>query len=343
MGSQPARTATSGSPILPAIGSINPTTDAITEYAVPDTGTDAIAITAGPDGNVWFTDPGTNAIGVATLTTSQLVVTTQPPASVTAGSAFRADGRGREQLGQPDHLVQRHGNRGAGEQPRRRHPRRHPVRDGLGRLATFSGLTLNKAAAGYTLTSPAAALARASPSAITVTPAAPTQLVITTEPPAIVKLNGAFGLQASIEDQYGNVVTTDTNTVTVAFANNPTGATLSGTLSVAASQGVATFSGLEINKTGTGYTLQVTSSGLSSAVSSAIDVTKTGKAIIAPPSPTGTTAPDSLLAPLVFDSPGIPGLPGDSRNALAGPDRRSCRLAIEVSSSAGEASPFSVG
>ena len=61
--------------------------------------------------------------------------------------------------------------------------------------------------------------------AITVTPAAATQLVITQQPPATVKVNSAFGLQASIEDQYGNVVTTATNTVSVAFANNPTGAT----------------------------------------------------------------------------------------------------------------------
>ena len=34
-------------------------------------------------------------------------------------------------------------------------------------------------------------------------------------------------------------------------------------------------------------------------------MTKTGKAIIAHPSQIGTTAPDPLLAPLVFDSPGF--------------------------------------
>ena len=67
----------------------------------PLRGANPVGITAGPDGNIWFTDSGTNAIGVATLTTSQLVVTQQPPASVTAGSAFRPDGRGRGQLGQP--------------------------------------------------------------------------------------------------------------------------------------------------------------------------------------------------------------------------------------------------
>ncbi len=93
-------------------------------------------------------------------------------------------------------------------------------------------------------------------------------------------MNKGFGLQASIEDQYGNVVTTATNTVNVAFANNPTGATLGGTLTVTASQGVATFSGLTINKTGSGYAIRVSSSGLSSAVSSAISVTKKAGAVI---------------------------------------------------------------
>ena len=88
------------------------------------------------------------------------------------------------------------------------------------------------------------------------------------------------------------MVTTATNTVTVAFANNPTGATLGGTLSVTASQGVATFSGLTINKMGSGYTLQVTSSGLSSAVSTAINVTKTRKS----PTPSGTAAAIGVIA-----------------------------------------------
>ncbi len=123
-----------------------------------------------------------------------------------------------------------------------------------------------------------------------VTPAAATQLVITTQPPAAVKVNTGFGFQASIEDQYGNVVTAANNPVTVAFGNNPTGATLGGTLAVTANQGVASFSGLTINKTGSSYTLQVTSSGLSSAVTSAINVTKTGKSGAA----SGTTATGSL-------------------------------------------------
>jgi hypothetical protein len=110
-------------------------------------------------------------------------------------------------------------------------------------------------------------------------------------------------MNASIEDAYGNVVTTASNSVSVAFANNPTGATLGGTLTVNASQGVATFSGLTINKTGSGYTLRVSSSGLSSAVTNPINVTNTGKAVSSLPTPESTS--DPLLAPLVFDSPDL--------------------------------------
>ena len=113
---------------------------------------------------------------------------------------------------------------------------------------------------------------------MTVTPAAATQLVITQQPPATVKVSTAFTMKASIEDAYGNVVTTASGTVSVAFANNPTGATLGGTLSVTASQGVASFTNLTINKIGSGYTLQVSSSGLTSATSNPINVTKNGKA-----------------------------------------------------------------
>ena len=108
----------------------------------------------------------------------------------------------------------------------------------------------------------------------------------------------------SVEDQYGNVVTSATNTVKVALDNNPGGAKLGGTTSMKASNGVATFSGLTINKTGNGYTLELTSSGLASAVTSGINVTTSGDSVTVTGSP-AASAPDPLLAPLVFDSPGF--------------------------------------
>ena len=73
------------------------------------------------------------------------------------------------------------------------------------------------------------------------------------------------------------MVTTATNTVSVAFANNPTGATLGGTRSVTASGGVATFSGSHDQQDGLRLHAPAPSSGLSSAVTSPINVTKTGK------------------------------------------------------------------
>ena len=57
-----------------------------------------------------------------------------------------------------------------------------------------------------------------------------------------------------VEDSLGNVVATDTSSVTLAIGSNPGGGTLSGTLTVAAVNGVATFSNLSINEPG-GYTL----------------------------------------------------------------------------------------
>jgi hypothetical protein len=112
-------------------------------------------------------------------------------------------------------------------------------------------------------------------------------------------------MKASIEDPYGNVVTTATGTVNVAFANNPTGATLGGTTGVIASQGVASFTNLTINKTGSGYTLQVTSTGLTPATSSPINVTKSRKAPVRLLAPAGNPSPDLSLAPLVLDSPDL--------------------------------------
>src|SRR5262249_13768346 len=142
-------------------------------------------------------------------------------------------------------------------------------------------------------------------SAMTVTPAAATQLVITQQPPSTVQVNKTFALNASIEDAYGNVVTTASGTVSVAFAGNPTGATLGGTLTVTASQGVASFTNLTISKTGSGYTLRVTSSGLPSVTSNPINVTKNGQTATSLLAPAVSPATDLALAPLVLDSPDL--------------------------------------
>ena len=65
-------------------------------------------------------------------------------------------------------------------------------------------------------------------------------------------------------DHYDNLVTSDnTDQVTIAIGTNAGGGTLSGTTTVTASGGVATFSNLSISQPGTGYTLRATTGSLS--------------------------------------------------------------------------------
>ena len=331
------------------IGMINPTTHAITEFAVPTAGRSPgdhggprrqplvhrgrqrarsgrstrrptpspsspsptpvpgpNGITTGPDGNLWFTDRGdATRSGSSPCTRTNLVVTQQPPASVTAGSGFGLTVQAQDSSG---NLITSFN--GTVTVALASNPGGATLGGTLtvtasGGVATFSGLTLTKAASGYTLAATTGGLGQGVTSAMTVTPAAATQLVITQQPPATVKVSSPFALKASIADAYGNVVTTASGTVSVAFANNPTGATLGGTLTVAVSQGVASFTNLTINKIGSGYTLRVSSSGLTSATSNPINVTKNGKATSTLFAPAGDPATDLSLAPLVLDSPDL--------------------------------------
>src|SRR2546422_9553890 len=70
-----------------------------------------------------------------------------------------------------------------------------------------------------------------------------------------------FRSKLRAEDAHGNKVARFTGNVTVALVNNPGGATLSGTTTVAAVDGDATFYDLSLDKTGTGYTLTASASG----------------------------------------------------------------------------------
>ena len=86
----------------------------------------------------------------------------------------------------------------------------------------------------------------------------------------------------AVQDQFGNTVTTDASTVTLGIANNAGGGTLSGTLTKTAVAGVATFSGLSIDKIGTGYTLTATDGSLTSATSNPFNITTAISSGVAP-------------------------------------------------------------
>ena len=79
----------------------------------------------------------------------------------------------------------------------------------------------------------------------------------------------------AVEDANGNVETSDNaTTVSLAIGTNPGGGTLSGGSAVTVATGIATFSGLSINKAGTGYTLTASSTpSYTAATSAAFNIT----------------------------------------------------------------------
>src|SRR6266699_5271790 len=130
------------------------------------------------------------------------------------------------------------------------------------------------------LTACALALGACAASSPTGTASVATKLAFTVQPGAAAAGTAiAPALQVAIQDASGNTVTRAMTSVTVALGANPSGASLFGTVTVAAVNGVATFSTLSVNDVGTGYTLTASASGLTGATSASFNITA------APPPP----------------------------------------------------------
>jgi len=109
---------------------------------------------------------------------------------------------------------------------------------------------------------------------IAVGPAPAAKLAFRTQPSSVSAGTPIVpAIQVAVVDASGNTVLTATNSVTVAIGTNPPGGTLSGTTTVAAAHGVATFSTLSIDKAASGYTLTAAATGLTSANSDTFTVT----------------------------------------------------------------------
>jgi hypothetical protein len=111
--------------------------------------------------------------------------------------------------------------------------------------------------------------------AFTITPAAPDHLLFLQQP-----ADTAAGqtirpaVTVAVVDAFGNVETGDnSDAVTLALGTNPSGGTLSGTLTVTVSGGLATFSDLSVDLAGDGYTLHATATRLVDADSHAFRIT----------------------------------------------------------------------
>ncbi len=132
-------------------------------------------------------------------------------------------------------------------------------------VATFTGLYLDKVGTGYTLQISSGTLTPQTTDPIDIVKGANTQIIVTSNPaPSPVVAAQAFSLTAQAADAYGNVDPSFAGTITAALLNNPGSSTLGGTLGVGTSGGLATFTDLTLNKSGSAYTIQVSSPGLAS-------------------------------------------------------------------------------
>ena len=106
----------------------------------------------------------------------------------------------------------------------------------------------------------------------------------------------APAVSVAIQDETGARVFAATNTVTLALGGTG-GATLGGTVSADAVEGVATFANLSITKAGAGYTLVASSTGLTSATSAtfAIQPAAASKLVIIGPPPSEATSGSPLV------------------------------------------------
>src|SRR5207244_1826426 len=101
----------------------------------------------------------------------------------------------------------------------------------------------------------------------------------------------APAVTVQVLDQFGNVVTTDSSSITVGLAVNPGSGTLGGATTVQAVGGVATFSDLSINKVGVGYRLSALGGGLPGATTTTFNITPAAADHLAfMQQPTNTTA-----------------------------------------------------
>ena len=140
---------------------------------------------------------------------------------------------------------------------------------------TLSGVAGNCTVAGGTSRTVTVTAGETAATAFSVTCAAapPTRLAFIGQPTTVTAGNAISpAVRVAARDDAGNTVTSYTGTITLALAANPSGGTLSGTMTATAVNGVATFSNLRIAKAGAGYSLGATASGLAGATSSTFSV-----------------------------------------------------------------------
>lgn len=218
---------------------------------------------------------------------AQLAVTANPTATVAAGQSLGTitlvsrDRFGNGVAAFTDSVVLQlvpPANLGAGPAP---------VLSGITRVkavagvATFTGISVNRAANGWKLAARAVgptgqvmlSIPEVQTTAFAVTPAAASQLKITQVPQGeyVAGATPSPALQVAALDQFSNLVPGFTGVVSIALEANTAGATVSGTATSQAAAGVASFSAFSVQRAGR-FVMRASATGLSAALTDSFTV-----------------------------------------------------------------------
>lgn len=187
-------------------------------------------------------------------------------------------------------------------------------------VATFTDLSVNKGGMGYVLTATAYSLPPIDSQLFTITSIPAASLAFTTQPVG-AQAGASLAMQpvVTVKTANGDVATDYNDAVTLAIKNGAGtgGATLGGAVTVNAINGVATFSGLSINKPGLGYVLTATN-GAFSADSQPFDVMPSGSYVqMALRVDTAATTADTYVATLTLRNLTEAAIPADAKLTFA--------------------------
>ena len=117
-----------------------------------------------------------------------------------------------------------------------------------------------------------------------------TQLVVTQSPTSNVQTGATFSVTVQGENPLGTLAQNFAGSVTVSIASGPAGATLGGTTTVAAVNGVATFNNLTVSGEGS-ITLSFVSAGLTTTTTvNVVGSTAATQLVVTTPAPSATFA-----------------------------------------------------
>jgi alpha-tubulin suppressor-like RCC1 family protein len=127
----------------------------------------------------------------------------------------------------------------------------------VGGVATFSGLTVERAAEGYTLVASAGGIDPDTSSSFAIVPGPAAVLARDGEPEGAVAGDTLSALEVSVEDAYGNLIGDAELEVSVTIGSGPSGAVLGGTTTRETEAGAVVFDDLVLERAGERYSLRV--------------------------------------------------------------------------------------